>query len=68
MSHNLIIENCFTFWREMFIAHVSVDRVLAEGGVEASVASHLAEDLVLAVVAKTVDDGRHRAPKILRSI
>ena len=52
----------------MFVAHVPVDRGLAEGGVVARVAGQLTKDLVLAVVARTVDAGRHRAPKIERSI
>jgi hypothetical protein len=49
----------------MFGAHVLDDGDFVEGGVQARVASHLAEDLILAVVANTDNRGRVSHPEIL---
>jgi len=49
----------------MFGAHVFDDGDFVEGGVQARVASQLAEDLILAVVANTDNRGRVRDPEIL---
>jgi hypothetical protein len=49
----------------MFGAHVFDNGDFVEGGVQARVASQLAEDLILAVVANTDNRGRVRDPEIL---